>query len=253
MNEGRACSACHVTHSPTVRDDVERTSGVRQTRSMLWGKEVPAITQVSEGKDSQRPDREPDIAGMLSCLSCHDGNYAPEAMLKNVTFEHPPEEKYGAADSVPTFLDQNPDGNASSINAPSFQNHPSGLNAQIHCGGDASWDCMETDGVITMQGPRSAKFAANYGVFVQPKKNGRAFVVVCTTCHNPHSMNKTRVSRDFASFAYPEGTYLTRHFLRAPDDFSIPTQTGNQSAQFCRQCHADKSNEMNGSSCGTRL
>jgi hypothetical protein len=49
----------------------------------------------------------------------------------------------------------------------------------------------------------------------------------------------------------PAGTYATMFFLRAPYNPSDTNPLSNQTAQFCRQCHADKSNEMNGSTAGT--
>jgi hypothetical protein len=49
----------------------------------------------------------------------------------------------------------------------------------------------------------------------------------------------------------PAANYATMPFLRGPCNPSDPNPASNQTAQFCRQCHADKSNEMNGSSAGT--
>jgi hypothetical protein len=49
----------------------------------------------------------------------------------------------------------------------------------------------------------------------------------------------------------PAGTYPTMFFLRAPYNPNDANPMSNQTAQFCRQCHADKSNEMYGSTAGT--
>jgi hypothetical protein len=51
----------------------------------------------------------------------------------------------------------------------------------------------------------------------------------------------------------PAGSYSTMFFLRGPYNPNDSNPSSNQTAQFCRQCHADKSNEMNGSSAGTVL
>ena len=32
----------------------------------------------------------PDVSGMLTCLSCHDGNYASNSMMKNKVYESLP-------------------------------------------------------------------------------------------------------------------------------------------------------------------
>jgi len=49
----------------------------------------------------------------------------------------------------------------------------------------------------------------------------------------------------------PPGNYATMFFLRAPYNPGSTNAMSNQTAQFCRQCHGDKSNEMNGSTAGT--
>jgi len=72
----------------------------------------------------------------------------------------------------------------------------------------------------------------------------------CTTCHDPHSMNAVTVNAASKS-GLPAGTYTTMFFLRAPYNPNDTNPLSNQTAQFCRQCHADKSNEMNGSTAKT--
>jgi len=86
-----------------------------------------------------------------------------------------------------------------------------------------------------------------YGFFVKPENDGNGLVVVCTTCHNPHSRTVINVNTNAASALFPPGTYSMRYFLRAPYKPVAAEDGSNQIAQFCRQCHADKSNEMNGS------
>jgi hypothetical protein len=63
-------------------------------------------------------------------------------------------------------------------------------------------------------------------------------------------MNVVTVTRGSTS-GLPAGNYATMFFLRAPYNPNDTNPQSNQTAQFCRQCHADKSNEMNGSSAGT--
>jgi hypothetical protein len=90
----------------------------------------------------------------------------------------------------------------------------------------------------------------SYGYFVKPGVYNNKAVVVCTTCHDPHSMNVVTIGRNSNS-GLPPGTYTTMFFLRAPYNPNDANPMSNQTAQFCRQCHADKSNEMNGSTAGT--
>ena len=241
VNSGRGCLACHAPHGglsiqPTV-----------SAPAMLWGDNV-ASTYATSGIEPFHvwSDGRSQSRGVLSCLSCHDGNYAPRAMMRNVVYESAPA-TYGIGNVVPTLLDKD-DFNAGN----DIEDHPMGSAAQLRCGSAMGWDCQQSAGAIRMQGALSSKFAANYGFFVEPVHSGNTSLVFCTTCHNPHSMTWTAVTASTASGLYPVGEYPTKHFLRAPSyDVDVRSSTSNRRAQFCRQCHADKSNEMNGSLAGT--
>ena len=188
----------------------------------------------------------PDVSGMLTCLSCHDGNYASGAMMRNRVYEALPA-TYGNHNSVPTLL-----GNNGTTTGNYLNDHPMGLSAAISCGGSTNWDCSQANGVISMKGANSSRFVNNYGFFVQPGSYNNTAVVVCTTCHDPHVMSVVTITSNSKS-GLPAGTYATMFFLRAPYNPNDTNPMSNQTAQFCRQCHADKSNEMNGSSAGTVL
>ena len=189
--------------------------------------------------------RTPERKGILVCLSCHDGNYASKATIKDRIYETLPE-GYGNYSSPPTLIDK-----PSIPFGPDFAEHPEGLDTQIGCGGAKEWDCTEKSGVIVMDGPNSARFASNYGYFNKPHRYEGKEVVVCTTCHDPHSQNMIRVTKQTESRAFRPGTYATSFFLRAPYAPDSASMMSNLSAQYCRQCHADLSNEMNGSTSGT--
>ena len=251
LNYGRGCTACHSPHSGasgngTVRYGTQAASGIP-----LWGEDVSGLygktittgggkfTEVLPGSMSAGT---PDVSGMLTCLGCHDGNYAPQAMMKNTIYEKLPS-TYGTANAIPTLM------GTSGAGGSYLNDHPMGLSARINCGG-SNWDCAQTDGVIRMNGARSSQFVTNYGFFVKPGAYNNTAVVVCTTCHDPHSMNVVSVSSSSNS-GLPAGTYTTMFFLRAPYNPNDTNPLSNQTAQFCRQCHADKSNEMNGSSART--
>jgi hypothetical protein len=249
VNAGRGCPECHTPRRTSCEEPNPLTRKANQVAGMLWGENV-ASTYVAYGSpsDPSSPNNASDSAGILRCLSCHDGNYGPQAMMRNVVYETIPS-RYGSLSSVPTLMDPE-----SLITGQQIEDHPIGLEAQIKCGGERGWDCTNTNGVIRMSGTHSSHFAASYGFFVKPSQHGNTSVVACTTCHNPHLMTITRVTSSSASDLFPPGIYATRHFLRAPyDQPGIADPSSNRSAQFCRQCHADKSNEMNGGSATTHI
>jgi hypothetical protein len=247
LNYGRGCTACHSPHSGGFGKGNANSADSSSITGALWGENVSGLygKTVSTGGGkfvevlpASLSATTPDVAGMMTCLGCHDGNYAPKAMMKNRIFESLPA-TYGTYNTVPTLLGSSDGGAGSYLN-----DHPVGLSARISCGG-ANWDCAEVDGMISMRGAYSSLFVTNYGFFVKPANYNNTSVVVCTTCHDPHSMNQVMVSNP--SSGLPAGTYTTMFFLRAPYNPNNTNRSSNQTAQFCRQCHADKSNEMNGS------
>jgi hypothetical protein len=250
LNYGRGCSACHSPHSGTAGNGGMPGANSMSGSTALWGEDTSGLYGKSittgggkfvEVLPSSMSANTPDVAGILTCLGCHDGNYAPRAMMKNKVFESLPT-TYGMANAIPTLM-----GTAGAGNY--LNDHPMGLSARINCGG-ANWDCAATGGAIRMNGAKSSQFVANYGFFVKPGNYNNTAVIVCTTCHDPHSMNVVNVNSSSSS-GLPAGTYTTMFFLRAPYNPNDTNPLSNQTAQFCRQCHADKSNEMNGSSART--
>jgi cytochrome c553 len=249
LNYGRGCTACHAPHRGTAGNGKASTAGSGNT--MLWGEDVSALygktITTGGGKfvevlPTSMSANLPDVSGMLTCLGCHDGNIAPAAMMKNKVYENLPT-TYGNRNGIPTLMTDS--GAGSYVGA-----HPMGLNATVNCGGASGWDCTEANGLISMRGLASSRFVTSYGYFVKPGVYNNKAVVVCTTCHEPHSMNVVTIGRNSNS-GLPPGTYATTFFLRAPYNPNDTNPMSNQTAQFCRQCHADKSNEMNGSTAGT--
>jgi hypothetical protein len=233
-NYGHGCSACHTLHNRQVQQPGVGSAAV--SGEMLWGDG----TQIgAAGAAATNSAAAPESKGVLICLSCHDGNYAPPAMMKNQVYEAVPS-GYPPLANVPTLIDK-----PAVTTGIDIDHHPVGESARMKCGQGMSWDCAITGDGLSMDGNRSSRFAMTYGFFVKPRRSGDAAVVECTTCHNPHLMNTLNVSRDSASALYQPGIYSSRYFLRAPY-MAGASNTGNQAAQFCRECHADKSNEMNG-------
>jgi cytochrome c553 len=253
LNYGRGCTACHAPHSGSNGNGDSRSAGATSGNTMLWGEDASGLYgktmltgggKFSEVLPSSMSATTPDVAGLLTCLTCHDGNYASGAMMKNKVYESLPA-TYGTHNSVPTLIASSGSSAGSYINE-----HPVGLNAKMNCGGSTNWDCSQAAGMISMKGAKSSRFVRSYGFFVKPGNYNNTAVIVCTTCHDEHVMNVVTVGANSTS-GLPAGNYATMFFLRAPYNPNDTNPLSNQTAQFCRQCHADKSNEMNGSTAGT--
>lgn len=253
LNYGRGCTACHSPHSGAYGNGSAKTSSPNSGNAILWGDDVTSLygktITTGGGKyvevlPTSMSATTPDVNGMLTCLGCHDGNYASGAMMKNKVYEALPS-TYGTANAVPTLL-----GNSGASLGNYISEHPVGLSAKLSCGGSSNWDCTQSNGVISMKGANSSRFVSSYGFFIKPGNYNNSAVVVCTTCHDQHVMNVVTVSSNSTS-GLPRGNYATMFFLRGPYNPNDSNPSSNQTAQFCRQCHADKSNEMNGSTAGT--
>jgi formate-dependent nitrite reductase cytochrome c552 subunit len=252
LNYGRGCTACHSPHSGSYGNGDAHASDPTTGQVALWGEDSSGlygkVLTTDGGKYVETlpvsmSGGTPDVDGMLTCLSCHDGNYASNAMMKNKLYETLPS-TYGSA-PVPTLL-----GTRGGMAGNYLSDHPMGLSAAVSCGGQSGWDCSESGGVIQMNGPNASRFVSNYGFFVKPASYNNTAVVVCTTCHDPHTMSVVTINPGSNS-GLPPGNYATMFFLRGPYNPNDTNPMSNQTAQFCRQCHADKSNEMNGSTART--
>lgn len=253
LNYGRGCAGCHAPHSGVLGNG-KATTDATTGNVALWGEDASplygqALTFGGTGKATGNGYLEtlptslaattPDVSGVLMCLSCHDGNLAQGAMMKNKVYETLPTATYGT-NPVPTLL-----GNDGTSAGNYLNDHPVGLNAVMGCGGQYDWDCtISATGKVLMTGTNSAKFVTNYGYFVSPGAYNNTPVVMCTTCHNQHLMNVVNVTASNSGLT--PGPYATMFFLRGPYNPASTTTASNQTAQFCRQCHGGESNEMNG-------
>jgi len=249
LNYGRGCAACHAPHSGAWGNGANKSGDVVSGQAILWGQDTGNLygqtITTAGGTVEVLPtaaqfvaDTNPDVKGLLTCLSCHDGNWAEGAMMKDAVYETLPA-TYGKWNTIPTLLGNDGDGAGNYI-----ANHPVGLNAVVSCGAPWNWDCTEANGKISMTGTNSAKFVANYGYFVSPSAYGSNPVVMCTTCHNQHVMNTVSVTAKNSGL--PPNYYATMFFLVGPYNPASGTAGSNQTAQFCRQCHGGEANESNG-------
>jgi len=252
LNYGRGCPACHAPHSGAYGNGAAKHADPNAGNVALWGQDVMGLVgqtlsfggggyqETLPGLSATTPD-----VNITMCLSCHDGNLAEGAMMKNAVYETLPP-TYGTWNTIPTLL-----GNDHSTVGNYLNDHPVGLNAAIGCGGQYNWDCTIVNGAITYpQGTKMYQFVQNYGFFVSPGNYNGTPVVTCTTCHNQHLMNVVKVTQGSKS-GLPSGNYYTMFFVRAPYNPADSNPLTNQTAQFCRQCHGGESNEMNGGTAGT--
>ena len=261
LNYGRGCAACHAPHSGAYGNGNAKTADPTSGNVALWGEDVASLygqvlTFGGTGKatgngyietlPSSMAATTPDLSGVLMCLSCHDGNLAKGAMMKNQVYETLPT-TYGTLNNIPTLL-----GNDGTTAGNYLNDHPVGMNAVMGCGGPYDWDCtISASGAVQMTGAASSQFVTNYGFFVSPGVNSsNQPVVLCTTCHNQHLMNVVKVTTG-AKSGLPSGTYATMFFIRAPYTPADGNPLTTQTAQFCRQCHGGESNEMNGGTAKT--
>jgi hypothetical protein len=256
LNYGRGCAGCHAPHTGAYGNGAAKTPDANSGNSILWGEDVASLFgktltfagNTSETLPTSMEATTPDVNGLLTCLSCHDGNYAKGAMMKGTIYETLPS-TYGTYNTIPTLLGNNATGVGNNLN-----DHPVGLNAKVSCGGQYNWDCTETAGTIIMNGPNSSQFVKNYGFFVSLSAYNGTAVVTCTSCHNQHLMNVVNVgpittnssTGGISGSGQPAGFYATMFFIRGPYNPASGSAGSNQTAQFCRQCHGGEANESNG-------
>ena len=256
LNYGRGCAACHAPHSGAYGNGAAKHADPTAGNVALWGQDVGSLvgqtltfggTGPGTGYSETLPGfttTNPDL-NITLCLSCHDGNLAKGAMMKNAVYETLPP-TYGTYNTIPTLL-----GNDGTTAGNYLNDHPVGLNAAISCGGQYNWDCTIVNGAITYPaGTKMYQFVQNYGFFVSPSNYNGTPVVTCTTCHNQHLMNVVKVTTGSKS-GLPTGYYQTMFFVRAPYNPASGTAGSNQTAQFCRECHGGEANEMNNGTAGT--
>src|SRR5271157_4324540 len=90
LNYGRGCAACHAPHSGANGNGNSKTADPNARDAILWGEDVTSLygktITTGGGKfvevlPTSMSAGTPDVSGMLTCLSCHDGNYAGKAMM----------------------------------------------------------------------------------------------------------------------------------------------------------------------------
>ncbi len=234
---GRGCWGCHVPHG-----GITKTADGRVALPAQWGQDVePVYEQIlpageltpvvppKASHDTYVGSGDPLVAGLLICLSCHDGKLAKGPMMVDQVYDLP---GIHGVIIIPTVHE--------AVEGPHPFRHPVGENAVVACGGTRGWDCTYgEDGSVRMNGVRSTIFVTNYGWTVNQTLYKGKQIVVCTSCHNQHVMHIFK-----GNIAGVSGYYKTSFGVRGNYDPTLADDV-NAITQFCRQCHADRANEMN--------
>jgi len=262
---GRGCVACHAPHSGSAGNGAKTSAN--SGNFALWGEDMSPLygQTLSFGNGGTYSVTLPNYAtggypaspsdgyfGIITCLSCHDGNLAKSGMMKGTAFEAVTIN--GATFNPPTLL-----GNDGSTVGNYMNDHPVGPSATFGCGGAYNWDCtVNANGSISFSGPNGTQFIADYydvtagnGPVAHLVKvpgstpgNGGAVTsnswVTCTTCHDQHDMLYFNTAASGPAVIKP-----THFFVRGWYDPGNTT-TSNSAAQFCRSCHGGEANEMHG-------
>ena len=252
---GRGCPACHAPHT-----DIGSSEAGVPGELGLWQPTPPSATHqtIIFGQDGHHVQVDPtrlatsgaEVAGVVLCLSCHDGNLTPQNMLSNQPYEQAVGLLEGSGKlQIQTLLDQADSSGKTAVD------HPFGPAARIEVGNGLVFRNGE---FAVIPGSPYAQFVANYGwpsLAPLGRSNpygidqlGRPYLV-CTTCHNQHGMNMYASSPDSPIAGDGgTGTYATFFFVNGPYNPNTHTTdqiTSSSGAQFCRQCHFRFSNEAN--------
>lgn len=250
-NSGRGCLGCHTPHHQSWPEASSAGTG-----DPAWGGATSPVQEhtVTIGKRGRWLKLPPapvsassEIAHILLCLSCHDGNIAPENMMANQPYEESGLVGNAASRPIPTLR-----GKSGWIHS---MEHPLGPDAVIPVGNGLQFVNGEFS---VVPGSRYAEFVANYGwPTLAPVRGARWYgitadgrpYVLCTTCHNPHGIDEY-VSRPESPIAGDGGGrhYTTFFSLNAPynpNTHNMDGRMATSNVQFCRQCHFDLSNEAN--------
>jgi hypothetical protein len=228
--------------------------------------------------------------GLLLCLSCHDGSLTQVNMMTNQSYEQKIgvlPSVYGS-NPIPTLLgnDNGTKGDYSNDHpvGPNAQISADAVGCTTGCTGLVFTPNGKGGGSLSVTaGSPYATFVNNYGwpalapgmwsnpygVAVAPGTGTLGAFVVCTTCHNQHVMNVYSSTAPGTVNPATGGTYgspiagdgggkhyRTFFFVNGPYNVTANTAfngggMAGSTTQFCRQCHFDTSNEVNGGSIPT--
>lgn len=229
---GHGCASCHAPHNGGAGNaGASSASGTTTIASegtdYLWGRDFVSKDYGTFKVDSAALSTDPTIFHTAACLSCHDGAVTPVGMTGQ-SFE---KVEIGGAQasgsSVNTYIGTDAQGLANDHPVhvaynPSGYNWPGTLAAGV-----ITWGTPTAPAVGWGTNPRTVRFYAN--------ATANLAMVECSTCHNPHAMNKVKIGSTVQT---------TKFFIRGW--YNADSSASNSAAQFCRSCHFSKSNEYLG-------
>lgn len=283
QNGGRGCAGCHAPHSGARGNGwaVTTASAMNSGDQALWGTDVTAIMGANITFDTGdggvklpfTPSAtsfkgDPLFKDVATCLSCHDGNVSRGAMMTGKSWEQVQgvlPAGYGSG-TIPTLLGS--DGNATGDYS---NDHPLGPGSGVETGDGATINASDLSGevgseiamTVSASGKltvgaitgKYAQFVADYGApqlnrWVAPTgdTDPQDLYIVCTTCHDQHSMVAYQSGNHGAVPIVGAGTYQTYFFVAAPYNpgAAYDKTHAPSTDQFCRQCHFPQSNEAYG-------
>jgi hypothetical protein len=297
-NGGRGCAGCHAPHSggrgsggvlgsSTVIGYKNPTpNGTAEGDSGLWGTDTTPIETGYAGGQITFDGYVTSIAGLnwgsgavytgvVTCLSCHDGNVSKGAMMSGVSYEQAwgllnfatqqgsnftagAVTLYGP-NSIPTLL-----GNDGGTLGDYSNDHPLGPLANL---GAVAAAALGNGLTVTVSGnvatytvatgTNYGNFVASYGIpavsamaVASGDTNPNDVFVVCTTCHDQHVQN---VYSQLAYGAAQMGSgkvYAAAKifYVKGPYNPAAPYTPYYvpSTMRFCQQCHFDLSSEYYG-------
>jgi hypothetical protein len=226
--QGHGCATCHAPHTGAQGlGGTDPSTGV----NYLWGRDFfPNTYQTFNGgtlvTKASYTATDP-LFHTGACLACHDGNVTIAGMTGQ-TFETV------NGKNVPSYL--NKDGYSLS------NDHP--VDVAYTPDGKYNWlGTVDVNGSITWDttDPYNKNFNDNYGhpirfYGVAGTPTGTAYVE-CSSCHNPHAMNRARYKLGTGTTIYKPTAFFVRGW------YDEGNANSNSATQFCRSCHFSKSNE----------
>ncbi len=294
-NGGRGCAGCHAPHSGgrgsggnIISGGASFTApGTEEGDTGLWGTDTnPIETGYTGGVITFAGSYPITISsltwssgslytGVVTCLSCHDGNVSKGAMMSGQAYEQsfgllnfatnagsnhqaPPVNLYGS-NPIPTLL-----GNDGGVAGDYSNDHPVGPLANL---GKVASAALQNGLVVTVAsnkasfsitaGTEYAQFVSNYGypaiasmAVTSGDTNGNDLYIVCTTCHNQHVQNvygsKAHSYNPIAGLA--TGSFATIFYVNGPYNPGAPYDPTHvpSTMRFCQQCHFSMSSEYYG-------
>jgi len=297
-NGGRGCAGCHAPHSggrgsggvygtSTVTGYENPTPwGTNEGDTGLWGTDTtPIETGYAGGTITFAGSYPITISGLnwssgavytgvVTCLSCHDGNVSKGAMMSGVSYEQAwgllnfatnagsngqvTVSLYGP-NQIPTLL-----GNDGGTLGDYSNDHPIGPLANLGkvaaaaLGNGLSVTVVNNKATYAVAtGTTYGNFVASYGIpaisslaVTSGDANGNDVFVVCTTCHNQHVQNVySQLSHGAVQIAGGQVYAAAKIFyVNGPYNPAAPYSPYYEPStmRFCQQCHFSMSSEYYG-------